>query len=149
MKETIFRGLTRRYGERVTMAGVPFPSNWTYGMGCLHDPESDFAIIYNYTGEALDKTPVYAATCSQYIGINDKDGNKIFEGDIVVNDHGERFVIEETVQEWGYRAVSEKNHDRSQFDVNPDGRCDQLLVIGNVYDEADMRSFHEKEDDYE
>ena len=95
MKEILFRGQVRRHGEKVRMAtGAPLPGIWVYGGAARpHNSPKDFAIIYTYlsdTAESRDVCGVYADTVTQYTGIIDKDGAKVFEGDIVETFEGFR-----------------------------------------------------------
>lgn len=134
MRELLFRGQTRRYGERLkNVVGDPMPSNWVYG-GIFHqnDRGGSFSIIYSY--DPIEKHTVYADTVGQYTGVNDRNETKIFEGDIVdVLKEDERGVIK-----W--------DDDTARFVISMDGVITDfdnywgkdLEVIGNIYDNRDM-----------
>jgi hypothetical protein len=83
MREFLFRGQTRRYGEKVRMGdGQKLPSRWVYG-GVLQGAGSH-SVIYggenvDDIGEGLDKHVVYTDTLGQYTGRTDLYGEKIFE----------------------------------------------------------------------
>lgn len=134
MRELLFRGQTRRFGEKIkNFAGDPMPSNWVYG-GVFHQNDrcGAFSIIYSY--DPIEKHPVYADTVGQYTGINDKNGTKIFEGDIVdISREEERGVIkwdEDTA-----RFIILSDSISASFD-NYWGK--ELEVIGNIYDNQDL-----------
>lgn len=131
MREILFRGQTRRKGEKVRMDGSPVASNWVYG-GVLKGI-GDHSIIYQ-TEPEFHKFPVYTDTLGQFTGLCDNDGVKIFEGDIVYvpdeeeagvvawDDESARFTIELTgllIDFDNYSAI-------------------HMEVIGNIYDTPEL-----------
>ena len=85
IREILFRGQTRRKGEKVFLDGSPVPSNWVYGG--VFPGTGNHSLIYQSDPE-FHKYPVYTDTLGQFTGLFDKDGTKIFEGDIVISDNG-------------------------------------------------------------
>ena len=56
-RELLFRGQTRKKGERVRLDGTPIDSNWVYGCGAFA-ANDDIAIIYQSKPE-FKKYSVY------------------------------------------------------------------------------------------
>lgn len=90
MKEILFRGQLRRRGEKVRVGdGAPLPSVWVYGgANRPYEADSNHAIIYLFKMEENGKIsgemcPVHADTVTQYAGVKDANGIRIFEGDFV------------------------------------------------------------------
>ncbi len=138
MREILFRGQMRRKGEKVTLDGRSLESRWVQGSGVLTYPgcETDRAIIYNTEGD-ISKYPVYADTIGQYIGKKDKNGNKIFEGDILKLDR------------LGYDTVGVVIYDEddAEFDVDIKGyaidqiayyQSHEIEIVGNIYDNPEL-----------
>lgn len=77
MREILFRGQTRRKGEKVRMDGSPVESNWVYG-GIFQGLNR--SVIYGY--DPIEKHVVYSDTVGQFTGLTDKNGKRVIVGDI-------------------------------------------------------------------
>ena len=146
MREILFRGQTRRKGERVWMDGSPVESNWVYG-GIFQGPNrSD---IYGY--DPIEKHVVYSDTVGQFTGLTDKNGKKIFEGDIF---HLDDEIIASVIfkngcfrlEEYGLSgAYTESGFDEcgGRWDVIGCDPIDlynikDMEVIGNIHDNPEL-----------
>ena len=144
MREILFRGQTRRYSEKVRMDdGEKLPSKWVYGG--IFQGTGDFSVIYgadkeDFTGADLKKYPVYTDTVGQYTGLTDKNGKRIFEGDIVhcisVTDMANMVVIFEDGE---FRMVLCEKY---KYYMPGCGfyaiRCFDKEVIGNIHDNPEL-----------
>lgn len=78
----IYRGQIRRAGEKVNLKGKKLPSRWAYGG--LFPGSGDYSIIYGGSSqEDIERNLVYSETVGEYTGLNDKNGTRIFEYDIL------------------------------------------------------------------
>lgn len=148
MREILFRGKRVDNGEWVIGYLVR-------GEDYLYETEittifSTDTIFFPHT-ETSGYDRVITDTVGQFTGVYDKNGNKIFEGDIVCtgNTNGEicslgdvkfecgTFGVEWTVNKknkwlvgvWGQR------HNLRRFD---DGIGDDIVVIGNIHDNPEL-----------
>ena len=135
MREILFRGQTRRNGEKVWMNGEKVPGRWVYG-GVLQGVDAH-SIIYggenaDDPSEGLNKWPVYTDTLGQYTGLTDMQGVKIFEGDVVT-----------MAEEYGKIEYSETE---AMFQVVFDTWCTDFdhyfgtdfEVVGNIHDNPEL-----------
>lgn len=131
MREILFRG------KRIDN------SEWVYGsfakdgieLTAIEDEKKPFIsweFICRYNAETgnVDMFEVERETVGQYIGLTDKNGNKIFEGDIITYDRKtyEMRYIEK------YARFAGKNND-CVFAVVPFGAIE---IIGNIHDNPEL-----------
>lgn len=142
MREILFRGQTRRYGEKVkNFAGELMESNWVYGGIFPNNNGGDFAIIYQQEPR-VEKFSVYSDTVGQYTGLTDKNGVKIFEGDIVS-------FIDTTSTENGYSeqcCIGKVYWDNETLSFEVSNRLSaesyevlsECVIVGNIHDNPDL-----------
>ncbi|EOW0655242.1 YopX family protein [Listeria innocua] len=81
----------------------------------------------------------------QYTGLKDKNGNKIFEGDIVINSKGQIGYIAFLVQEAGFVVVL-KNSDYRLGHRNTNEcyeRATHHKIIGNIHENPELMEVSE------
>lgn len=145
MREILFRGKTEQ-GE------------WLYGYLVKGNYNTGFGIIEDHVDKGLRY--VKEETVGQYTGLTDKNGKKIFEGDIVKITYNDRLtkrlekgdyesymkefcLVEQVVFYKGafcskvdiediplYRPLG--------FDIYAKSSLKELEVIGNIYDNAEL-----------
>ena len=140
MREILFRGQTRRYGEKVRMGdGQKLPSRWVYG-GVLQGV-GVHSIIYggankNDPSVGLDKWVVYTDTLGQFTGLTDNNGKKIFEGDIVkAIDMDDRDLCGAVTFNYMSWCVEGRNWADTLYMAND---LHELEVIGNIHDNPEL-----------
>ena len=142
MREILFRGQQRKKGEKVRLDGSPLESSWFYGNGILQS-RGQSSIIYQ-TEPVFSKHSVYSDTLGQYTGVTDKNGNKIFEGDIVRYGDTIHEVVFEQRNGTAYFGLVYSEAETLPFGHYQDLR--QIEVIGNIYDNHELLEDGEKDD---
>lgn len=127
MRESLFRGKRKDNGE------------WICG-DLLQDVESGICAIVSYVNlggniHDLSESCIFAVipeTVGQYTGLTDKNGTKIFEGDIVRYGDTIHEVVFEQRNGTAYFGLVYSESETLPFGHYQDLR--QIEVIGNIYD---------------
>ena len=67
----------------------------------------------------------------QYTGLEDKNKNKIYEGDILLNEHNEKYC--KVIFECGSFVCKFETNSIDLADIS-----DELIVIGNIYENKEL-----------
>lgn len=126
MREILFRGKRVDNGE------------WVYGY-FLVLPMGETIILSN-KGYAK----VYPETVGEYTGLTDKNGKKIFEGDIVQYQpeymcEPLQSVVEYYADKWNYPAFDLEDHNYEANGLQCAHEEDGCEVIGNIHDNHSSR----------
>ena len=130
--EILFRGQTRRKNEWAKMPS----SNWVYGGIFVPEDNLNFAIIIAQQENTVEKHSVYGDTVGQYTGLTDKNGKKIFEGDIVRYGDTIHQVVFEQRNTTAYFGLVYSEVETMPFGHYQD--LTQIEVIGNIYDDPEL-----------
>ena len=117
MREILFRGKRISNGEWV--------EGWLTAV-CEND---GLCIVQNFTVYPID-----TETVGQYTGLTDKNGKKIFEGDIV---KGAWDTIIQVYCDDSYLRFRAKDKDEYCQDIDYYG-LDMLEIIGNIHDNPEL-----------
>lgn len=141
MREILFRGKTER-------------DQWVYGSlilagscCCVLESEEnchpmDYPYLDNELGTIDGKaTPVIPETVGQFTGLTDVNDTKIFEGDIVLTEYGEKFVVAYGRHDLSCCGCCYDSHESVGFYLgcgdyaySDDTAWTDIKVIGNIHD---------------
>lgn len=123
MREILFRGKRTDNGE------------WVEGLLARYNPTYEVANINLPIYEVL--VPVKTKTVGQYTGLTDKNGKKIFEGDIVKGAWKTVFVVYFDTDYLQFRAREISNY-ANHHDIDFYNGSKGLEVIGNIHDNTEL-----------
>ncbi|MCI9682762.1 MAG: hypothetical protein HFI26_15455 [Lachnospiraceae bacterium] len=120
MREILFRGKRQDYG--VWVEGYYMHNFWNDGGDTIHFPDGGCCEIIS-------------ETLGQYTGLIDKNGRKIFEGDILKSELGKIGKISFNESHMAFMIL--KKTENKYYHVE---ECsgNHMEVIGNIYDNPDF-----------
>ena len=138
-RKILFRGQTRRKGERTSISGEPLPGVWVTGGIFPQNRGYERAIIYTQDPK-VEKYVVYAETVGEYTGIDDVFETPVFEDDIITF-----WWRTDTKHMQRYKGTVKYDETLASFTVvfcKPRGlvdpvflwNCTDIHVVGNTFD---------------
>lgn len=124
MREIIFRGKRKSDGEWVE--GVPI--QYSNGGWQIHGG-------YSNAGYRVTVAP---ETVCQYTGLTDKNGRKLFEGDILSAHLDDRHPEDITYVQITWNGFSWCIRESTEDDVMSEWDCENFEVCGNIFDNPDL-----------
>lgn len=143
MREILFRGKRLSDGEWVTGYYIQPTYHW-HKRGIHKDWIACGAVSNGGWLNLLQKYAVIPETVGQFTGLTDKNGQKIFEGDIVKTKYGRLCIVvwfsSQVHNGWDLQPVA--TVDNCIYTRVPDGsdlyKKDNLEVIGNIHDNPEL-----------
>lgn len=128
-REILFRGKRTDNGEWV----YGYPVGWQNEGGDISIVDSRFGACIDESGnlmmlEAPFVTKVDPSTIGQYTGLTDKNGVKIFEGDVLKWDEKEWGCPFFEIVTWNYELFEIRQREWKSF-------CE---VVGNIFDQPEL-----------
>lgn len=137
MREIIFRAKVEDKDELIgkgfSIGGTVNPiSKWVYGVPTPILGYPDLFTAWNAFNGEYEELTVITETIGQYTGLTDKNGTKIFEGDIVAHpEYGTLAVV------WDDGLFQLAKHD-TFYERLDHYSSEVAIIIGNIYDNPEL-----------
>lgn len=126
MREILFRGKTKHGGE------------WVYGGVCCSAGNTIIVSFSERILTTIEGKRVLPETVGQYTGLTDKNGKKIFEGDICQTKGFPLIDDKPFVVEWNDDECSFYWRDAIGADEFNIGVSQNTTIIGNIHDNPEL-----------
>lgn len=123
MREILFRGRTTKDKE------------WVYG-DLLHDGYDYDVAIWEQKCKLV--TEISPETVGQFTGLTDKNGTKIFDGDILVFCKGATHPIKVFWDGLGWKFLRNGKPIADAFECNTISHIKYCEIIGNIHDNPEL-----------
>lgn len=130
MSEKLFRGKCFNTGEWVEgFLGIEVPDDYVI---------QQFSFDEYFASECIDQYSVKLETVGQYTGLTDKNGTKIFEGDILEGDlednldPGAKWRSEVIWGKFGWMCKGRQTLPMDEYDIL------EGEVVGNIHDNPEL-----------
>lgn len=131
MREILFRGKRVDNGEWVKGDLIKCKDK------CYIHPNANIFQVHNALSKLIVLHEVIPETVGQYTGLTDKNGTKIFEGDILIADFDyKKEPIEVIYYKCGFKLKSK--HCKEVYDYSIHDETPELEVIGNKWDNPEL-----------
>ena len=126
MREILFRGKQADNGE------------WVLSVNLIQKYRNETKKVYFSNGiETSYYVEVIPETVGQYIGLTDKNGKKIFGGDIVRDEQSGYEYIIKWFQEYACYALADRRGNMVFDAYEIEMFYNDLIVIGNIHDNSE------------
>lgn len=126
MREILFRGKQADNGE------------WVLSVNLIQKYRNETKKVYFSNGiETSYYVEVIPETVGQYIGLTDKNGKKIFEGDVVRDEQSGYEYIIKWFQEYACYALADRRGNMVFDAYEIEMFYNDLIVIGNIHDNSE------------
>lgn len=136
MREILFKAKRIDNGEWEIGSLIALPNgDYEIANKCQNPPDSD-----PMWGKCVITHKVDPSTICQYTGLTDKNGQKIWENDVVETIYNGKqnpnYVVIWDKDDLGFLATNGKEH----YGTNSEylGCCEEIIVIGNIFDNPEL-----------
>lgn len=127
MREILFKGKRADNGE------------WVLSVNLIQKYRNETKKVYFSKGiETSDYFEIIPETVGQYTGLTDKNGKKIFGGDIVRDEQSGYEYIIKWFQEYACYALADRRGNMVFDAYEIDMFLSDLIVVGNIHDNSEL-----------